>query len=512
MRKLFWITFAIIFIAIIIVAFFWIYILYFLILFFPLFVLGLYNIIQKKRNILRNFPIIGYFRYLFLDIAPEIHQYFVEGNTEGTPFNKNERTFIYDRSERKAGTHPFGTELDIEKLGYEWIEHSIFPSKKHEETPRITIGNKDCKKKYYASLLNVSAMSFGALSNNAVRALNLGAKIGGFYQNTGEGALTPYHLQGGDLVLQLGTGYFGCRSMSGDFSEELFKEKANIESVKMIEIKLSQGAKPGHGGILPADKNTKEIAEIRNVKPHTTVYSPPYHTAFDDSKGLIEFVKKLRDLSGGKPIGFKLCIGKHSEFIDICKAMIELDIYPDFITIDGAEGGTGAAPLEFSNYVGTPLEHGLVFVVNTLMELGIKDHIKIIASGKVSTGFGIVRNLALGADLCNSARAMMMSLGCIQALKCDNNTCPTGVATQDPRLVKALNIKDKKQKAASFHYETVESALELIAAMGLDHPSELRRNHIQKRVKPGQAKSLEEIFPYPVNKKKNNKPNKKKEE
>jgi glutamate synthase domain-containing protein 2 len=344
--------------------------------------------------------------------------------------------------------------------------------------------------------LNISAMSFGSLSSHAVEALNAGAKIGGFAHNTGEGGLSPYHLRhGGDIIWQIGTGYFGARDEEGRFSSEAFRKNATRPEVKMIELKLSQGAKPGHGGILPAKKNTPEVAAIRLVKPGTTVFSPPFHSAFSTPKEMIAFLRKLRDLSEGKPVGFKLCVGRKSEFISICKAMVEMDTYPDFITVDGGEGGTGAAPPEFSNFVGMPLQDGLAFVDNMLKGFNIRQHIKVDASGKILTGFQILRSIALGADLCNSARAMMMALGCIQALECNKNTCPTGVATQDQSLMKGLVIDDKKVRVANFHKNTVESFVELMAASGIDNPEKLNRHQISRRVFMNEVLTLEEIYP-----------------
>jgi glutamate synthase domain-containing protein 2 len=339
-------------------------------------------------------------------------------------------------------------------------------------------------------------MSFGSLSGNAVEALNAGAKIGGFAHNTGEGGLSPHHLKnGGDIIWQIGTGYFGARDEDGNFSADAFRKNATRPDVKMIELMLSQGAKPGHGGILPGKKNTPEIAAIRMVKPGTTVFSPPFHSAFTTPKEMILFLKQLRDLSEGKPVGFKLCVGRKSEFISICKAMCELDIYPDFITVDGGEGGTGAAPPEFSNFVGMPLLDGLAFVANMLQGFGIRQHIRISASGKILTGFHMVRAVALGADICNSARAMMMALGCIQALECNKNTCPTGVATQDPELTKGLVVEDKKVRVANFHKHTVESFVELLAAAGIDQPRKLNRHQISRRVFMNEVRTLEEIYP-----------------
>jgi glutamate synthase domain-containing protein 2 len=359
------------------------------------------------------------------------------------------------------------------------------------------VGGPDCLKPYSASIYNVSAMSYGSLSKNAIMALNGGAKIGGFAHNTGEGGLSPYHLSpGGDVFWQIGTGYFSTRNADGTFNYDAFAERAVLPNVKMIEIKLSQGAKPGHGGILPAAKVTDEIAKIRLVEKGKDVLSPPYHTAFGTPLEMLSFIKKLRDLSGGKPIGFKLCIGQRSQFIAICKGMIKTGIMPDFITVDGGEGGTGAAPLEFTNSVGMPLRDALAFVYDTLNGFGLKKHIKIIASGKVHTGFDLVKNISLGADMCNAARAMMLSLGCIQALECNTNTCPTGVATQNPKLYNGLNVDDKKVRVANFHHETVKAAVELMAAAGITHPEKLHRSHIYRRVSANQIQTYAQMYPY----------------
>ena len=432
-----------------------------------LLIVGIFNTIQKKHAILRNFPVLGYFRYLFEMIAPEIQQYFIERSTDGKPFSRNQRSLVYQRAKNIDSSTPFGTQLNLNDRNYEGIKHSIFPTKVNEELPRILVGGKDCKQPYLASLLNVSAMSFGSLSENAVRALNIGAKKGNFYQNTGEGGLTDYHIEGGgDITWQIGTGYFGCRDLQGNFNPEKFSEKANLPNVKMIEIKLSQGAKPGHGGVLPAAKNTEQIARIRGVEPHTMILSPPSHSAFSDAKGLVHFIKQLRELSNGKPIGFKLCIGNTAEFEAICNEMIAEDCYPDFITVDGAEGGTGAAPLEFSDGVGMPFAPALIFVNKTLVSLNIRDKIRVIGSGKIISGFSILHAIALGADMCNSARGFMFSLGCIQALRCHNNECPTGVATQNKMLMKGLVVTDKSDRVYHFHKNTLHAANELLAAAG----------------------------------------------
>ena len=484
--------------SIIIASFFWSPILWAFLLFGPLFILGYYDMTQKNHAILRNFPVIGHMRYFFESIRPEIMQYFVETNTEGRPINRIYRSLIYERAKNVNDTAPFGTQMSVYKAGYEWINHSMYAKNKKIEGPypRVLIGGEACKKPYSASLLNISAMSFGALSNNAIMALNKGAKEGGFSHNTGEGSLSEYHLKhGGDIVWQIGTAYFGCRTEDGDFDEKIFQEKAVLDQVKMIEIKLSQGAKPGHGGILPAIKNTVEIAKIRNVKPHIDVHSPPAHTAFSNSIEFVHFIQKLRDLSGGKPVGFKLCVGKKEEFIDVCKAMIQTGIKPDFITVDGGEGGTGAAPVEFSNSVGSPLRDGLVFVTDALIGFDLKKDIKVIASGKILSSFHIARVLALGADLCNSARGMMLSVGCIQSLECNKNTCPTGVATQNKNLVKGLDVDAKAKLATGFHKNTIYSFLELIAATGVDTHLEIERKHIIRRTGMNNVMSYSEIFP-----------------
>jgi glutamate synthase domain-containing protein 2 len=464
----------------------------------PLSIIGLLDVSQKKHAILRNFPIIGHFRYILEKFRPEIMQYFVETDTEGKPIDRLHRSLIYQRAKKMNDTAPFGTQLDVYKEGYEWMEHTIYAEGelKIDRDPRVIVGGNNCSQPYAASILNVSAMSYGSLSKNAILALNKGAKIGGFAHNTGEGGISDYHLQpGGDLIWQIGTGYFGCRTEDGNFSPELFKEKAHLDNVKMIEIKISQGAKPGHGGILPAIKNTEEIAKIRHVEPHVDVISPSRHKAFKDSEGLLRFVQQLRELSGGKPVGFKLCIGKEEEFIDICKTMIKINIKPDFITIDGGEGGTGAAPVEFTNSLGMPLLDALVFAVDNLKGYDLKKDIKVIASGKVLTSFHIARALSLGADMVNSARAMMMALGCIQALQCNTNTCPVGVATQNKSLMKGLDVNDKSVRVAYFHKATIDNFVDLLDASGINNPRQLTRKHINKRINMNQALDYSKIYP-----------------
>ena len=463
---------------------------------FLLMVVGFYDVFQKKSAILRNFPLLGHMRTILSEFGPEIRQYFVESDTNGTPFNRLQRRIIEARANGTGGTHPFGTELDVYQENYEWMPHSIYPVEKLAEVPRVLIGSLHCEKPYSASILNISAMSYGSLSKNAILALNKGAKKGSFYHNTGEGGIAPYHLEpGGDLVYQVGTGYFGCRASDGNFDPEKFRITAAPEQVRMIELKLSQGAKPGHGGILPSKKNTEEVAKIRGIEPFTVVHSPAHHKAFSDAQGLLDFVDLLRQLSGGKPTGFKLCIGFKKEFEDICRLMSESGQHPDFISIDGGEGGTGAAPLEFTNSVGMPLEDGLVFAVDTLKKYGLKEKIKIIASGKVATAFDIYKLLSLGADVCSSARGMMMALGCIQALECDRNSCPVGVATQEEHLMRGLVVEEKFEKVFNFHKNTLDSFLEIIAAAGISDLKAFRRNLVFQRTNTYSSRSYEEIYP-----------------
>lgn len=476
---------------------FWLY--FFLI---PIILLGLYDMVQQKHAIMRNFPILGRGRYVMEELRPKFYQYFIESDTNGRPINRIFRSVVYQRAKRELDTSPFGTQLDVYEEGYEWMNHSIIALDAHQLNidPRVKVGSRHCQQPYAASVFNVSAMSFGSLSKNAIEALNGGAKIGGFAHNTGEGGISPYHqAQGGDLIYQVGTGYFGCRSETGDFSPELFAERTASPQVKMIELKLSQGAKPGHGGILPGRKNTPEIAQIRGVKVGTDVLSPSCHTAFNTPVGLLEFIRQMQDLSDFKPVGFKLCIGKKSEFLAICKAMAETGIYPDFITIDGGEGGTGAAPMEFSNSVGMPFREGLAFAYDALVGFDLKQHIKLFASGKIMTGFHIFQAIALGADATYSARAMMLALGCIQALECNKNTCPTGVATQDKELVAGLVVSDKRVRVANFHKETVHSFVELMAAAGISDPTQINRSHIYRRITVNDVGRYDELYPPLVN-------------
>ncbi len=462
----------------------------------PVILLGLYDFIQVKHTLLRLYPVIGHFRYMFESIRPEIQQYFVESNINGRPINREFRALVYQRAKSVRDTRPFGTQFDVYRAGYEWMNHSLLPIHIKNKHPRIQFGGTDCLKPYNASPMNISAMSFGALSKHAIMALNKGAKIGNFAHNTGEGGLSPYHLKhGGDLIWQIGTGYFGCRNNAGNFDETLFIEKAQLDTVKMIEIKLSQGAKPGHGGILPAAKLTREIAEIRHVTLGQDVISPAAHSTFNTPRGLLEFVSRLRTLSGGKPVGFKLCLGKRSEFLAICKAMLETGITPDFITVDGGEGGTGAAPIELTNSVGTPLRDAIIFVNSALLGFGLRDKIRLIASGKIFTAFHMARMLALGADTINSARGMMLALGCIQSRICNTDKCPTGIATQDPTRYKALNVNNKAQRVANYHNSTVKNLTELLGASGIKSLQELKPIHINRRVNGTKTANYAELYP-----------------
>lgn len=449
----------------------------------PLLVIGFRDYFQKSQAIRRNFPVVGNFRYLLEMIRPEINQYFIESNSDGVPFSRENRSVVYQRSKKVLDTLPFGTQLDVYQTGYEFVTHSMAPTHPQARDLRVNIGGPHCKHPYNASILNISAMSFGSLSSNAILALNGGAKDGHFAHNTGEGGISRYHREpGGDLIWQIGTGYFGCRTKEGNFNPETFQKNALDDQIKMIEIKISQGAKPGHGGILPKAKITPEIAEIRHVSTDNDVVSPPAHSAFKTPLELINFIQQLRDLSKGKPIGIKLCLGNRHEFFALCKAMVETSNGPDYIVVDASEGGTGAAPIEFSNRIGIPGTDALIFVNNLLIGFGLRDKIKIFATGKVTTGFGVVKLLSLGADVVYSARAMMMSLGCIQALRCNSNHCPTGVATQDPNLVAGLVPTNKRVRVANYHSETIESVAHMLGAMGVKSPDELSPYHIKRRM------------------------------
>jgi glutamate synthase domain-containing protein 2 len=463
----------------------------------PLFLWGLHDALQTRHTVLRNFPLIGHGRYLIERFRPEIQQYLIESNLDAYPVEREFRALIYQRAKGELETRPFGTQRDVYKAGYEWASHSLAPVPQLEQEPRVRFGGPDCSKPYSASLLNISAMSFGALSSNAVLALNEGARLGGFAHNTGEGGVSRYHLEpGGDLVWQIGTGYFGCRAPDGSFDPEQFRDTVAHEQIRMVEIKLSQGAKPGHGGILPAAKVTPEIAEARRLEPYQSALSPPWHSAFSTPIGMIEYVAKLRELSGGKPVGIKLCVGRRTDFLAIVKAMLEAGTAPDFITVDGGEGGTGAAPLEFSNSLGMPGRDALVFVANALIGAGLRDRVRVVYSGKVFSAFHVIRALAVGADACNSARGMMFALGCIQALRCNTNHCPTGITTQNPALVKGLHVPSKAERVHRFHQATIHAVLEMLAAMGLDDPADLRPDHIYRRVGDLEVRSMAEIYRF----------------
>ncbi|HTH43767.1 MAG TPA: FMN-binding glutamate synthase family protein [Oxalicibacterium sp.] len=466
-----------------------------------LLLLGIRDMRQKDHALLRNYPILAHFRYLLEAIRPEIRQYFLEEDAAATPFSRNQRSLVYQRAKQTIDKRPFGTQLDVYQSDYEWINHSIVPTKVGAHDFRITIGGERTQP-YSASVFNISGMSFGALSANAIRALNRGAQLGGFMHDTGEGSISRYHRPeqdnepGGDLVWQIASGYFGCRNDEGGFSPEKFAASATLPQVKMIEIKLSQGAKPGHGGVLPGAKVSAEIAAARGVTQGIDCISPSSHSAFDTPIGLLHFVEQLRTLSGGKPTGFKLAIGHPWEFFGIVKAMLQTGILPDFIVVDGGEGGTGAAPVEFTDHVGVPLQEALLLVHNTLVGAGLRDKVKIGASGKIVTAFDIVRTLALGADWCNSARGFMFALGCVQSQSCHTDRCPTGIATQDATRQRAIVVPEKAQRVASFHRNTLKALAELIAAAGLRHPSELQPHHLVRRVSANQVKLVSALLPY----------------
>jgi len=462
----------------------------------PVVLLGLYDMFQTAHTIRRLYPVLGHFRFMLESVRPEIQQYFVESETSGAPISREFRSLVYQRAKGDRDTRPFGTVFDVDREGYEWLNHSMRPIQLKGPLPRVKFGGDECLLHYMASPLNISAMSYGALGKNAIRALNRGAKIGSFFHNSGEGGLSSYHLEaGGDIVWQIGTGYFGCRDLKGGFDESMFRESSRLEVVKMIEIKLSQGAKPGHGGILPAAKLTEEVARIRHVPLGEDAISPAAHSAFTTPNELVQFIGKLRDLSGGKPVGFKLCVGTKEEFLAICKAMVESRSFPDFITVDGGEGGTGAAPMEMSNSVGMPLRDGLTFVNNALIGFGIRDRMRLIASGKMFTAFDVLRALALGADTVNSARGMMLALGCIQARLCNTNKCPTGITTQNKSRNRGLVVRDKATRVANFHHDTVAHLVELLAAAGLDNLDQVQPKHVNHRVHGTNVKSYAELYP-----------------
>ncbi len=458
-------------------------------------VIGWYDVLQRRHSVLRNYPVLGHLRFLLEKIRPEMQQYFIERNTDGRPFDRDTRSIIYERAKGIHGELAYGTERDVNRVGTEWVLHSSAPRDPDDEQPRVRVGGPDCPRPYEMALLNVSAMSFGALSANAIRALNLGARRGGFAHDTGEGGLTKYHLEhGGDLIWEIGSGYFGARTKDGDFNPDMFRDKAAHDAVKCVSLKLSQGAKPGIGGVLPAAKVTAEIAQARSVPQGRKCVSPPAHRVFATPRELIRFIAGMRELAGGKPTGFKLCVGYRHELLAICKAMVEEGITPDFIVVDGSEGGTGAAPLEYEDHVGTPLTDGLIMVHNALVGTGLRDRIRIGASGKVATGTDIVKRLCQGADYTNAARPMMMAVGCIQSQRCHTNHCPVGVATQDPRRSRALVVADKSERVRRYQAATVAEAQRMIASLGLSDPAELQPAMLMRRVDHVRSASYLELY------------------
>ena len=459
--------------------------------------IGTRDLLQSRHSILRSYPIAAHIRFLLEDIRPEIRQYFLESDTDGVPFNRASRSIVYQRGKGQLDKRPFGTQLDVYAPAFEFLHHSIVPAEPAEEPFRIDIGGPDCRKPYSASIYNISAMSFGALSANAIRALNKGARLGNFAHDTGEGGFSRYHREhGGDIVWEIGSGYFGCRNLDGTFCAERFAEQAAEAQVKMVEVKLSQGAKPGHGGVLPGAKVSAEIAASRGVPIGVDCVSPARHSAFSTPIAMMQFIARLRDLCGGKPTGIKLCIGHPWEFLAICKAMRETEIYPDFIVIDGSEGGTGAAPLEFCDHIGMPMRDGLMFAHNALVGLAIRDRIRLGAAGKITTAFELARALAIGADWCNAARGFMFAIGCIQSQSCHTDRCPTGIATQDPIRQRALVVEDKAERVARFHRSTIQALAEFIAAAGLHHPAELAPHHLSQRVSSGEIRTYRELYRF----------------
>ena len=457
---------------------------------------GYYDLTQTKHAVLRNYPVIGHLRYMLEYIRPEMRQYFVESDKEAAPFSRAQRSLVYQRAKGESDKQPFGTQLDVKAPGFEWINHSMQPTVLKSHDFRITVGGEQCQQPYSASIFNISALSFGALSANAILALNKGAQQGGFAHDTGEGSISQHHrVHGGDLIWEIGSGYFGCRNNDGTFNESEFADNAKLPQVKMIEIKLSQGAKPGHGGVLPGAKVTAEIAAARGVPQGVDCISPASHSAFSTPVELMQFIDKLRKLSGGKPTGFKLCIGHAWEWFAMVKAMLQTGITPDFIVVDGAEGGTGAAPLEFADHVGSPLQEGLLLVHNTLIGVRLRDKIKIGCAGKVISAFDIARMMALGADWCNSGRGFMFAVGCIQSQSCHTGTCPTGVTTQDPHRQLALVIPDKAQRVYQYHEATLAALKEMVQAAGLQHPQDITAYHISQRVNDGEVRLLANVVP-----------------
>lgn len=460
--------------------------------------LGIYDLLQTRHAVRRNYPILGNVRYLVESIRPEIRQYLIESDNEQLPFSRTQRSLVYARAKSQTSDRPFGTLKDVNQTGYEFISHSMLPVVPgNPDEFRVQIGGPQCRQPYSASIFNISAMSFGSLSANAILALNKGAQLGNFAHDTGEGSISPYHLQhGGDLIWELGSGYFGCRDDNGAFDPQRFAEQARRPQVKMIELKLSQGAKPGHGGILPRHKITAEIAATRGIPRDRDCVSPARHATFSTPIELLQFLQRLRDLSEGKPVGFKLCLGHPWEFMAIAKAMLETDILPDFIVVDGKEGGTGAAPLEFSNHIGVPLREAVMFVHNTLVGVGLREQIRIGASGKLISAFDIASVLAIGADWANSARGFMFAIGCIQSMSCHTNQCPTGVATQDPRRQRALVVSDKAQRVYNFHRSTMHALSEMLAAAGLSHPAQLEPRFLVHRLSATEIKLYSQMHVF----------------
>jgi len=495
-RHIFFVSALVISVAVVLGAIFGtVHALWLLLIVVPLTLLGLWDVYLSGHNVLINYPVAGHLRYAFEFISPEIRQYFIETNENGRPFNRLQRTLVQERAEGRPDTLPFGTQYDITRVGYHRADHSLAPTEVPEEDLRVLVGGPQCRRPYSASRLNISAMSFGALSANAIRALNGGARLGGFAHNTGEGGVSPYHLEpGGDLIWQIGTGYFGCRSRDGGFDDGKFRETVARDVIKMVEIKLSQGAKPSHGGVLPAAKISEEIARIRGISREEDCVSPPGHRTFSTPLGLLEFVARLRELSGGKPVGFKLALGDPRQFMGICKAMLESGIRPDFITVDGGEGGTGAAPNEFSDRLGRPILESLVFVRNCLVGTDLRRDIRVIASGKTVSGFDMTIKLALGADMVNAARTMLFAVGCIQALRCNTNTCPSGIATQDPARGRAVDVALRQRHVANYHGATLATLRELVGAMGLDSFDKLEPRHIYRRMADETEKSYARIY------------------
>jgi glutamate synthase domain-containing protein 2 len=457
---------------------------------------GIYDLAQRRHSILRNYPILGHARFALESIRPELQQYFIERNYDGRPYDRDTRTSIYERAKGVKDEQAYGTERDVREPGYEWLLQSIHSFDPPKELPRVTVGGPDCTQPYEMALLNVSAMSFGALSGAALTALNRGAAKGGFAHDTGEGGLTKYHLNGADVVWEIGTGYFGARTKDGGFDRDKFRDKASQDAVKCVSLKLSQGAKPGIGGVLPGAKVTKEIADARSVPQGQTCVSPPGHKVFSTPRELIRFIADMRELAGGKPAGFKLCIGSRHELLAICKAMVEEGTAPDFITVDGSEGGTGAAPGEYEDHVGTPLTEGLMMLHNALVGCGLRDRVRIGASGKVATGSDLVKRLAMGADYTNAARAMMMAVGCLQSQRCHTNECPVGVATQDPKRSRALDVPDKTDRVYRYQHAVVTEAQRLVASMGLHSPAEVGPHHLVRRVDHVNSRTYAELYEW----------------